>query len=66
MWPRGKLASIEDLGAVHDERELESLKAAARQRVAAGHVYTPALALARRPLLAAAGLTFSVAVSSYG
>jgi len=40
VWPRGKLASIEDLGAVHDERELESLKAAARQRVAAGHVHT--------------------------
>jgi hypothetical protein len=47
-------------------RELESLKAAARQRVAAGHVFTPALALARKPLLEAAGLTFSVAVSSYG
>jgi hypothetical protein len=34
------LASIEHLGSVHDERELESLKAAARQRVAAGHVFT--------------------------
>jgi hypothetical protein len=34
------LASIEHLGSVHDEREPESLKAAARQRVAAGHVFT--------------------------
>jgi hypothetical protein len=61
--PRARLASIEHLGSVHDERELESLKAAARQR-AAGHVFTSALA--RRRLLEAAGLTFSVAVSSYG
>lgn len=38
--PRGRLASIGYLGSVHDERELESLKAAARQRVAAGHVFT--------------------------
>jgi hypothetical protein len=34
------LASIEHLGSVHDERELESLKAAGRQRAAAGHVFT--------------------------
>ena len=58
---RGRLASIEHLGSVHDERELESLKAAARQRVAAGHVFTQPW-----PLLEAAGLTFSVAVWSYG
>jgi hypothetical protein len=58
--PRGRLASIEHLGSVHDERELESLKAAA------GRVFTQPLALARRPLLEAAGLTFSVAVLSYG
>jgi hypothetical protein len=58
------LASIEHLGSVHDERELEALNAAARQRVAAGHVFNPALALAPRPLLEAAGLTFSVAVLS--
>src|SRR5215472_7324158 len=34
------LASIEHHGSVHDERELEFAKAAARQRVAAGHVFT--------------------------
>jgi hypothetical protein len=34
------LASIEHLGSVLDERELESLKVAARQRVAAGHAFT--------------------------
>ena len=62
--PRGGLASIEHLGSVHDERELESLKAAPRQRVAAGHVFTQAQA--RRHLLEAVGLTFSLAVSSDG
>ena len=51
---------------MHGERELESLNAAAQQRVAAGRVFTQPLALARRPLLEAAGLTFPVAVSSYG
>jgi hypothetical protein len=40
VGPRGRLASIEHLGSVHDEGQLESLKAAARQRVAAGHVFT--------------------------
>jgi hypothetical protein len=42
--------------------ELESLKAAG----GGGARLHPALALARRPLLEDAGLTFSVAVSSYG
>ena len=45
------VAGIAHLGTVHDKRELESLKAAARQRVAAGHVFTPALGPAHRSLL---------------
>ena len=49
-------------GSVHDERELKSLKAAARQRVAAGHVFTQPRPAAPR----GRGLTFPVAVSSYG
>ena len=48
-WP----ASIEHLGSVH-ERELESLKAAARQQVAAGHVFTQPWPWPRRPLEARA------------
>ena len=48
---------------MHDERELESLKAAAGGGRA---VFTQPWPLARRPLLEAAGLTFPVAVSSYG
>jgi len=63
--PRGRLASIEHLGSVHDEQGTgvaEGGGAAAGGGRARLH---PALALAGRPLLGAAGLTFSVAVSSY-
>jgi hypothetical protein len=39
--PHG-LLPVTDLGSAHDEAELELLKAAARQRMAAGDGYGPA------------------------